>query len=200
MTCSAFWLPYTYVNFARVDRPGGSPSDRSPRSGYSSPPRSHRRNSGSDPFGDQEEGPWVKHLLQAELESYQMSGHSPQPETASPSLLDKVLGCQSVGDLRNAGDSARRLFPGGGGDGPDKPPPPPPPLPPSCVAGDEPEDTTLPKAPPRAPRPVPGVAPGKPVPARVLETFSGRDGPRDREAPCGTVITRDGDPLAAPRA
>ena len=50
------------------------PPDRSPKSsGYRSPPRSTRRPSGefpnNDPFNEAKEGDWVKHLLQAELES-----------------------------------------------------------------------------------------------------------------------------------
>ena len=98
----------------------GSPAERSPKSGYSSPPRSQRRPSDGeipDPFGDREEGRWVKNLLQAELESYQMSGR--KTEVPSPSTLDKVLGCQSVRDLRQT-SAGKALF-----KGVDDPPPPP---------------------------------------------------------------------------
>ncbi|KAH8052986.1 hydrolase [Aureococcus anophagefferens] len=91
-------------------RRSGSPGERSPRSGYDSPPRSQKRDR-SDPFGEKEEGTWVKNLLQAELESYQMSGSATTSEPASgPSTARSPRGGASLLD-----QGERRSSPPDGG-------------------------------------------------------------------------------------
>ncbi|KAH8087734.1 hydrolase [Aureococcus anophagefferens] len=86
-------------------RPFGSPGERSPRSGYDSPPRSQKRDR-SDPFGEKEEGTWVKNLLQAELESYQMSGSATTSEPASGPSTARSPAARAAGPGRGAAAAA----------------------------------------------------------------------------------------------